>query len=248
LGIQTLHGTYLNGGVGGSGPTAEQIANALLLPGSAASGTTDSLTNYHMILETAPLVSLLPKSLQELLGPDLTYLINLGYGDGTLGYSVTADSPANVATPFGLSPVSPATVFENLVTDTNQGIQNLMTNTDPYAASATASASAGADAATAIPAAAPTLTEIVNAISSATSTAYSTLLPTADIINALVTSVPAYDATLFADNLATGDLLDAFGLPLAANTAIGTLAAGFEVEIITTAISQIQADFASIGF
>src|ERR1700737_817293 len=164
LGIQTLHGTYLNGGVGGSGPTAEQIANALLLPGSAASGTTDSLTNYHMILETAPLVSLLPKSLQELLGPDLTYLINLGYGDGTLGYSVTADSPANVATPFGLSPVSPATVFENLVTDTNQGIQNLMTNTDPYAASATASASAGADAATAIPAAAPTLTDIANAI------------------------------------------------------------------------------------
>jgi hypothetical protein len=245
LGIQTLHGTYLNGGVGGSGPTAEQIANALLLPGSAADGTTNSLTNYHMILETAPLVSLLPKSLQELLGPDLTYLINLGYGDGTLGYSDTA---ANVATPFGLSPVSPTTVFENLVTDTQQGFQNLMTNTDPYAASATASASAGADAATAIPAAAPTLTEIVNAISSATSTAYSTLLPTADIINALVTSVPAYDATLFADNLATGDLLDAFGLPLAANTAIGTLAAGFEVEIITTAISQIQADFASIGF
>ncbi len=36
---------------------------------------------------TAPLVALLPAPLQELLGPDLTYLINLGYGDGTLGYS-----------------------------------------------------------------------------------------------------------------------------------------------------------------
>jgi hypothetical protein len=248
LGIQTLHGTYLNGGVLGSGPTAEQIANAILLPGSAASGTADSLTNYHMILETAPLVSLLPTSLQELLGPDLTYLINLGYGDGTLGYSATADSPANVATPFGLSPVSLSTELNTLATDTQQGIQNLMTNTDPYAAAATASASAGADAATAVPAATPTITDIANAFSSALSTAYSVFLPLQDISNALSTSVPAYDLSLFTENLATGDLTDAFGLPLAANTAIDTLAAGFATEVISSAASQIAADFASIGF
>ena len=85
LGIATIHGTYLNGGVDGSGPTAEQIANAILLPGSMDSGTADSLTNYFMIDQTAPLVALLPTQLQELLGPDLTYLINLGYGDGSLG-------------------------------------------------------------------------------------------------------------------------------------------------------------------
>jgi hypothetical protein len=247
LGIQTLHGTYLNGGVMGSGPTAEQIANALLLPGSAASGTADSLTNYHMILETAPLVALLPKSLQELLGPDLTYLINLGYGDGTLGYSVTPDSPANVPTPFGLSPdVSGSTIFSTLVSDTEQGFQNLMSNTDPYASAAT-TASAGADAATVAPAAAPTLTEIVNALSSAASTAYSTLLPLTDITNSLLTSLPAYDISLFTDNLQAGDLLDAFGLPIAANTAVGTLAAGFSVDVLTTAASQIAADLSSIG-
>jgi hypothetical protein len=248
LGIETLHGTYLNGGIDGSGPTAEQIANAILLPGSAASGTADSLTNYYMIDETAPLVSLLPRSLQELLGPDLTYLINLGYGDGSLGYSVTADSPANIATPFGLSPVSPTTEFETLVTDTQQGFQNLMTDTDPFAASATASTSAGADAATAIPAAAPTLTEIVNALSSAASTAYSTLLPLTDIANFLSTSLPAYDVSLFTENLQVGDLTDALGLPLAANTALDTLAAGFATEILTNAASQIAADFSSIGF
>jgi hypothetical protein len=246
LGIATLHGTYLNGGVGGSGPTAEQIANAILLPGSAADGTPDSLTNYFMIDETAPLVSLLPRSLQELLGPDLTYLINLGYGDGTLGYSATVDSPANVATPFGLSPVSPTTEFNTLVSDTQQGIQNLMTDTDPYAAAAT-TASAGADAATAIPAAAPTLTEIVNALSSAASTAYSTLLPLADIANYLLTSVPTYELSLFTDNLQAGDFTDAFGLPIAANTAIDTLSAGFAYEVISSAASQIAADFSSIG-
>jgi hypothetical protein len=62
LGITTLHGTYLNGfEEGHGGPTAEQIANAILLPGSAADGTTDSLTNYYMIDETPPLVALLPQ-------------------------------------------------------------------------------------------------------------------------------------------------------------------------------------------
>lgn len=248
LGIETLHGTYLNGGVAGSGPTAEQIANAILLPGSSLSGTTDSLTNYYMIDETAPLVSLLPKSLQELLGPDLTYLINLGYGDGTLGYSATVDSPANVPTPFGLAPdVSATTEFNTLVTLTEQGIQNLMTNTDPYAAAATAPASAGAEAATAIPAATPTITDIANAFSSALSTAYSVFLPLQDISNALSTSVPAYDLSLFTANLATGDYTDAFGLPIAANTALETLAAGFATEVISSAASQIAADFAAIG-
>ena len=69
---------------------------------------------------TPPLVALLPQPLQDLLGPDLTYLINLGYGDGTLGYSDTA---ANVPTPFGLFPdVSPLTVLSTLATDTEQGI------------------------------------------------------------------------------------------------------------------------------
>jgi hypothetical protein len=256
LGIQTLHGTYLDGGVDGSGPTAEQIANALLLPGSMDAGTADSLTNYYMIDETPPLVALLPQPLQDLLGPDLTYLINLGYGDGTLGYSVTADSPANVPTPFALFPdVSSSTMLSTLATDTQQGItafENDLANPAALLSSLEPSSSGqsfsdllsalSADAAN--PAA--SLTDFVNAISSAASTAYSTLLPTADIINALVTSVPAYDATLFADNLAAGDLLDALGLPIAADTAIGTLAAGFEVEIITTAIGQIQADFAGL--
>ena len=61
-----------------------------------------------------------------MLGPDLTYLINLGYGDGSLGYSVDADSPADVATPFGLFPdVSLSTVLSTLATDTQQGITAL---------------------------------------------------------------------------------------------------------------------------
>jgi PE-PPE domain len=253
LGFAEIHGTYLDGGVDGVGPTAEQIADATLLPGSALDGATDSLTNYYMIDETAPLVSLLPQSLQELLGPDLTYLINLGYGDGSLGYSVTPDSPADVATPFGLFPdVSLSTVLSTLVTDTEQGFENLMSGTDPYSAALDPASSGqsftdllsalAADAAN--PAA--SFTDFVNAISSAASTLYSTLLPTADIVNALLTSIPAYEASLFTDNLASGDLLDAIGLPIAADTALNTLAAGFEYDVITSALSSITADFSGL--
>jgi hypothetical protein len=126
LGIATLHGTYLNGfEPGNGGPTAEQIADATLLPGSMDSTDpwTYCLTNYYMIDETPPLVAALPQPLQDLLGPDLTHLINLGYGDGSLGYSVDADSPANVPTPLGLFPdVSLSTVLSTLATDTEQGI------------------------------------------------------------------------------------------------------------------------------
>ena len=255
LGIETLHGTYLNGGVDGSGPTPEQIADALLLPGSAdyAGGTADSLTNYYMIDETAPLVSLLPTQLQELLGPDLTYLINLGYGDGSLGYSVTADSPANIPTPFGLFPdVSLSTVLSTLATDTEQGFQNLISGTDPYSAldPATSSATSLTDLVSALEAdaanPAATFTEFVNALSSAASTLYSTLLPTADIINSLVTSLPSWETSIFADNLSNGDLLDALGLPVAGTVAIGTLAAGFEVSILSDAFSQAAADFSGL--
>jgi hypothetical protein len=250
LGIKTLHGTYLNGGVDGSGPTAEQIANATLLPGSEALGTPDSLTNYYMIDETPPLVALLPKPLQDLLGPDLTYLINLGYGDGSQGYSVTADAPANVPTPFGLFPdVSPETFFSTLASDTQQGIQAFMSDmADPSAMMASLALPATVSDATATTADPASLTDIVNAFSSAASSAYATLLPTADILNALTTSLPAYDLSLFTDNLQNGDLLDAFGLPIAANTALYTLAAGFEVQILSNAAADISAAFTGVGF
>jgi hypothetical protein len=248
LGIEQIHGTYL------TNFTPQDIASdAFLLPGSEALGyATD--TNYYMIDQTAPLVALLPTPLQELLGPDLTYLINLGYGDGSVGYSATALDPASQDTPFGLAPdVSLSTVLSTLATDTQQGVQNLMSGTDPYSAavdSAASSATSSPDLLSALSAdaanPAATLTELVNAITTASSAAYSALLPTADIINALVTSVPAYDLSLFTDNLASGDLLDAIGLPIAADTALVTLAGGFEVTVLQDAATQIADAFSGL--
>jgi hypothetical protein len=240
LGIATIHGTYLNGGGDAGGPTAEQIANATLLPGSADLGATDSLTNYYMIDETPPLVALLPKPLQDLLGPDLTYLINLGYGDGSLGYSVTADSPANVPTPFGLFPdVSLSTVLQELATKTQEGFTAFMGDMSDPSTMLSSLADTTADPAS--------FTDIVNAFTAALSQAYPTLLPTADFINALTTSLPAYDASLFIDNLQSGDLLDAFGLPAAVNTGLTTLAVGFEFEVLENAASAIAADFSGLS-
>jgi PE-PPE domain len=255
LGIEEIHGTYLNDVLGTSGPTPEQIANAILLPGSMDSTTdpcAECLTNYYMIpTETAPLVSLLPTPLQELLGPDLTVLINLGYGSLTQGWST---GPADVATPFGLWPtdISASDLLTALENGAEQGFQDLMSGTDPYSSSLDPASSGqsftdllsalSADAAN--PAA--SLTDFINAISSAASTAYSTLLPLTDIANALVTSVPAYELSLFTTNLSTGDLLDALGLPIAADTALNTLAAGFALEVIEDAISSIQADFSGL--
>jgi propanediol dehydratase large subunit len=91
-----------------------------------------------------------------------------------------------------------------------------------------------------------TLTDFVNAITTASSAAYSTLLPTADIINTLVTSMPTYDLSLFTANIATGDLADAFGLPLAADTALLTLAGGFEVEVLQDAATAITNAFSGL--
>ena len=247
LGLEEIHGTYL------TNFTPQEIASdAYLLPGSEALGA-DTLTNYYMIDQTAPLVSLLPQPLQDLLGPDLTYLINLGYGDGTLGYSVTPDSPANVPTPFGLFPdVSLSTVLSTLATDTQQGVTAL--EQDPTAWTSLLEPTSSEQSLTELlstlgtvaanPAA--TLTDLVNAISSAASTAYSTLLPLADIGNALLTSLPAYDLSLFTDNLSNGDLLDALGLPIAADTGMGTLFAGFAVAVIDNAATQISADFSGL--
>lgn len=40
-------------------------------------------------------------------------------------------------------------------------------------------------------------------------------LPTADLVNALLTTAPDYAANLFAQELGSGDILNALGMPIA---------------------------------
>src|SRR5699024_7073455 len=71
------------------------------------------------------------------------------------------------------------------------------------------------------------LTGIVDAISSAAAQFYATLLPLADTVTALTTSIPAYDATIFFSELSQGNLFDAIGLPISADVGLLNMLAGF---------------------
>jgi hypothetical protein len=78
----------------------------------------------------------------------------------------------------------------------------------------------------------------------ATSDAYATLLPTADVVNALLTSLPGYDLTLFAAGLQSGNLLAAIGQPIATDTYLIPLAFAFEAFAVIgqaeTVISDLE--------
>jgi hypothetical protein len=103
--------------------TATQVGSAVELSTSGA-----TMTTYYMIptenlplLEPLRAIPIIGNPLADLLQPDLTYLINWGYGDPAYGYST---GPANVVTPFGLLPPHSATVAlqHDLVIGTQQGI------------------------------------------------------------------------------------------------------------------------------
>ncbi|WP_343602750.1 PE-PPE domain-containing protein [Mycobacterium sp.] len=254
LGLETIHGDYLI-------QTPEQVKDAILLPGSELLGTPDSLTNYYMTDETAPLVTLLSgipvigKPLADLLGPDLTVLINLGYGADNLGYSL----PANVPTQFGLFPdVNPATVLNELVAGAQQGmsafggdmshlslssLSSLSPAASPPSLTSLTDLVTGLSIAASDPAA--TVTDVVNAFTSAGAALSALLMQTLDIANSAVTTMPAYDVSLFLDHL--NNPLDAIGLPIAADTALLTIAGGFELAVLEGAVTIVIDDFAALA-
>jgi hypothetical protein len=62
--------------------------------------------------------------------------------------------------------------------------------------------------------------DLINDLTSTLSADYATLLPIEDTINALTTALPAFDASLFTDQLEAGNLLGAIGDPIAADVAL----------------------------
>ncbi|WP_262491108.1 hypothetical protein [Mycobacterium simiae] len=88
-------------------------------------------------------------------------------------------------------------------------------------------------------------TAITNAVTKGSTIAYSALLPTANIANAAVTTVPSDDINLFLGGIkqfADGDpagLINAVGLPIAANTALYTLLVFFEADVVANTIRSL---------
>jgi hypothetical protein len=62
--------------------------------------------------------------------------------------------------------------------------------------------------------------DIVDDLSATLSADYAALLPIADTVNALTTSLPAFDVNVFVDQLEAGNLLGAIGDPIAADVAL----------------------------
>lgn len=95
-------------------------------------------------------------------------------------------------------------------------------------------------------AALPTPQEIANTVGSIASTNYAVLLPTADIVTSMVTSLPAYNAALFTQQLAQGNLINAIGLPIAADVGLATVAGAVEFLVITEAVVSTLKDVQSL--
>jgi hypothetical protein len=206
----------------------------------------------------------------DIATPDLKVLVNLGYGSVDHGYST---SPANVQTPFGVFPhVPPQEILAALQAGTEQGIHDFshdlgtLLTTPPdvtlapltqLATNVSNNLSAGLTTVTGalsspesfIAALQAANTQVTDAISSSAADAYATLLPTADIVNGLVTALPSYDVNLFLDGVemmlngdVTGGLVYAFGAPLAADTAAVVLLGGFEFRVLEHAATAIYYD------
>jgi PE-PPE domain len=60
-------------------------------------------------------------------------------------------------------------------------------------------------------------TDIFNDLTGTVAADYAALLPIADTVNAVLTSLPAYDASMFVDALEAGNLINAIGDPVAAD-------------------------------
>lgn len=251
MGIAFVHGTY---------PTLTSTAG-ITLPTSGPTSTTYTMIPVQNLplLDPVRAIPVVGKPIADLLQPDLSVLVNIGYGSTTQGWST---GPANVPTPFGvIPPVTPGQVISALAAGTPQGISAFMNDVDalgvpslPSLASTGSIAMNGLGLPAALTAAqlSPTSiiesletanTTVVNGISTVASNLYATLLPTADIANALVTAVPSYDVNLFLNGILqaingdpTGGLIYAFGAPIAADVALGTLAGGFETEVLLGAL------------
>jgi hypothetical protein len=210
--------------------TTTQVQNAIHL---ATSGATQ--TNYYVITTNdLPLLNgvrnipIIGNPIADLLQPDLSYLVNMGYGNPLYGWST---SPANIPTQFGLFPSLSAheELLGLLGPGAQQGIHNFIgdfTGTGPNPVTLTSvssllHSSSGTGGLTGMltnpvtalttlseltPASVITnlqtaITNAANTISSTASNLYGALQPTADVLSAALVSVPAYDVNLFLDGI-----------------------------------------------
>jgi hypothetical protein len=256
-GIEYVHNTYpANPAALPPGYAIQQLPTS---PGYTG------VTNYYMIttqnglplLDPVRAIPVIGNPIADLVQPDLTTIVNLGYGNPNFGWS---QGPADVQTYFGLFPhVSPALIAQDLFTGAQQGAHAFVSDIHAEASgvspaslshSLTSMTGTGAAELSALTSALSSPNGIIETIQAATTNAaneisstaanlYAAALPTADIVNAVVTVFPAYDVNLFLsgiqqaiDGNALGGLQYALVAPIAADTGLLTLAGGVELLVL----------------
>ncbi|ORV70629.1 PE-PPE domain-containing protein [Mycolicibacter hiberniae] len=218
-------------------------------------------TDYYMIpTETLPLlqpllgIPVFGEPLYDLLEPVTRILVDLGYGnvdtyvDGVLTHGGWDRGPANVLTNYDVFPqgIDIFTLLNSLAQGVQQGFNDFIYDLGHLSLGGPADALESMTDFSL-----PGLSEIVNTFAAAASTLYSVLLPTADVLNSLLTTLPAYNISMFLNAFQGDDdlltmLTNAVGLPLAADFGMIPTAIGFELLSLASALESIANDFADL--
>lgn len=249
LGIIFVHTKYAD-------LTSQQVDTAISLP------TTDPTQKYYIIptenlplLEPLRLLPVIGTPVADLLQPALKVIVNLGYGDPKYGWSTNGF--ANQQTTFGFIPDADWGETAGLFfAGIEQGVKDFVADVSPGGVMwqelaalklpTPGSITPPPTPASIIAALQTATTNIALFISNAAASVYAALLPTADIVNAIGTMLPAYDVNLFLGGIqqalsgdVIGGLVNAIGLPLAANVGLVTTASLIEVLVLIQAVQGV---------
>lgn len=228
--------------------------------------TTSILTQSYYFIRTENLPLLEPlrwipiigKPIVDLIQPALKVIVDLGYGDPAHGFETGTQPFANVTTPFGLFPdVSPVEVLTKFVAGIEQGIRDFINDFGPDGSVIREISNLRLPSFELPDITLPTLDGIIPAIqnlvlsvaegiSGSAATLYAALLPTADIVNAILTVLPGYNTYLVLDgvqqmltgNILTG-LVNALLMPVAADIGLITVAGLVGVGVWAQAITSV---------
>jgi len=267
LGIAYEHATYLD-------PT--ELGNIIDLGTYADTTYYMIPAGGLPLLEPLQVLPVIGAPLYDLLEPDTAILVNLGYGSISTGWDTQNPPNVPTPFGLFPTDIKPSEVLTALVNGARQGItdfvkalqspsfgfdfsslQPLLNAAYTFGLTPTQITnpldppSNLLDLVNAISTFAHgdvpvTAGNVVDALTGAVSTDIATALPLADIALALGTTLPQYDATLFFDELAAGNLLAAVGDPLAADVGLGPFALGFGLLPIVEAGAIGISEFASL--
>jgi hypothetical protein len=221
--------------------TQQEVENAIALPSTSPTQKYFFMPTENLpLLEPLRFIPLIGNPIADLIQPVLKVIVNLGYGDPAHGFASATQPDANVLVPFGLFPdVSPLEVLSQLVAGVQQGISDFIADFGPDGSIAREISALSPPmlslslptAVAIIPAIQNAITAVADRISASAAGLYAALLPTADIVNAIAISLPAYSINLALTGLQQtfsgdpiGGLINAIGLPIAASAGLITTA------------------------